>query len=65
MKDITYIDAADDSIVLVCVCVENICKADYLYKDVVGSWPWTNRNVYVRSEPSGLEDVYIEMSLED
>jgi hypothetical protein len=65
VRDYTYIDAASDSIVVVCVGFESVCKADYHYKDIIGSWPWTNKYVYVKSEPTRLEEEYIYVSLED
>ena len=57
--DYTYIDANSNKILVVCVAFKSVCDADYHFKDVVGVWPWTLKHVYVKSEPTGVEDVML------
>ena len=60
MRDYTYIDAGTNSILVVCVGADNIIKADYLFKEAMGVWPWTFKHVYVDiSHVEVYDDEYI------
>ena len=58
VRDYVYYDIStgETNIVLVCLHAESLIEADYHFKEVIGTWPWTNKYIAAQAFPTCAEE---------
>jgi hypothetical protein len=54
-RDYTYTDTKSHEILLICLACVNLIEADYMFKHVIGFYPWIDNRAFVSSSPTCLE----------